>query len=73
MNGPVRPTNARIVHANGDVVPLELIYQGIKGGLHRWSGAAIFDPRTDELLVDVMPPRTAISLPFAKPPHKEDR
>lgn len=70
---PIRPTNARIVKPGGEVVPLELVYCGCKDGMHRWSGAAVFDPDHDELLVDTMPAHTGITLPFKKSQDKEGR
>lgn len=56
-----RPTNARIVRKGGEIIPLELVYDGLdEDGNHQWLAAITFNPDTDTLRISEMPGHTSI-------------
>jgi hypothetical protein len=64
---PIRPENVVMHKANGDHIPLELMYEGIvveqDSGTrcHVWSCVTSFDPEAgDSITIGMMPGRTGI-------------
>ncbi|MDP8971167.1 MAG: hypothetical protein M3N52_11880 [Actinomycetota bacterium] len=68
---PAAPENARLVHSDGRVIPLELVYEGVDKGLHTWVGTGRLPPPSEffsrgwQLKVTMLPPRTQIRLACA--------
>jgi hypothetical protein len=66
---PVPPTNVCLVlPGRPEPIPLDCVYQGINGeGCHQWEAIVpLTAPPRDgfQVLVDVLPPRTAIDVRF---------
>ncbi len=61
---PQRPSDVRIVHRDGSVLPLELVYGGTdEDGCHIWlSGTALDIDAGDSLRVGGLPGNTAIKM-----------
>lgn len=60
---PPGPTNARLIHTDGTIIPLELRYAGTdQDGYHRWIATARADLEHCDLHVDQVPPRTSIEI-----------
>lgn len=61
---PVRPEGVRIVHKDGTVLPIELVYGGLtEQGLHEWLSLTPLNIAAgDALRVQMLPPETAIRM-----------
>lgn len=73
MNNPVPPKNVRLTHRlTGQVVPVELMYQGRVDGLHHWLATAPVagNIHTWRCEIDQLPAKTSISLEFTGEPHE---
>ena len=61
MSRPRPPRNARYRYPDGRIVPVELVYAGTDGdGVAVWRATVPWTEQDGELLVDVLPARTAI-------------
>jgi hypothetical protein len=66
---PVPPRNVRVELGDGRVVPCELVYAGFAEGVHQWrvvTPIAIGDGEGAVLRADLIPGRTAITLPVVE-------
>lgn len=59
---PVPPEGVRIERADGTVLPVELVYDGLIGGLHQWAVTGVVVNDGDAVCADVLPPQTSIAL-----------
>lgn len=62
-NDPQRPHGVRIRRPNGQVIPLELTYRGVRDCKYVWEGVTPLGAE-DQVLIDTMPLDTAIDLPW---------
>ena len=61
---PEAPTNVRLV-VDGVEYPLEVVYRGIdEEGNHIWVATSTWHGLPEGLLVEVLPPHTAVSVEF---------
>lgn len=62
---PRGPEGAAIVYRDGERVPVELVYGGLKGGIHQWEITVAIDlERLDHIHLDVMPAKSSITIPI---------
>jgi hypothetical protein len=62
------PENVRAVFPDGRVVPVELVYEGWRGGVHEWH--AVIDVALEPgagLALDMLPGHTSVNLRVAIP------
>lgn len=61
----VGPQGTTIVYLDGERVPCELVYGGLKGGIHQWEITTTIDlARLDHIHLDVMPAKSSITIPI---------
>lgn len=67
MPSPIPPVNVRLVYADTTEQPVDCIYTGLDDtGTHQW---AVINTRPDmpcAMRIDVLPPRTTISLDYSR-------
>jgi hypothetical protein len=67
---PATPKNVRLVAPDGDVYPVELVYQGFVDGTHEWSAVIEYGMEIGpewSLYASVLPAHTSISVCFRLP------
>ena len=62
---PVPPTNVRLQFENGDEIPLECVYVGIKDDVHMWEAVIPVNASGHDacrLIADTIPPHSGIGV-----------
>lgn len=66
---PWPPKNVRVEFPDGRVVHCEMIYHGVRDGVHAWTAAApVAAPRGEAVRIrcDQLPPQTSIGVLFTE-------
>lgn len=65
---PEAPTGVRLIYPDGRILPIELTYTDTDAdGIRQWTSDVVPEPGC-RVEVDVLPPMTSVSLPFAVDP-----
>jgi len=62
MSDPTPPENVRAVMADGTETPVECVYEGYHGGIHRWVAVWMLPDVPASVKVGILPAHTKVAI-----------